>query len=177
MKLETAETLALKLMRKHGLLAKGWTFKFDNAQSRLGNTNFTRMHISISKYMTGAATAAFVEQVILHEIAHALLPVEAKHGHHWKSFAASLGYTGARTMPNPYKPKPTTARKPQRRSTAHLRIKPLTTPDLPNGTVLALPNGHEVKIFKAARTRYHAKTAEGQVWTVSFRYAKTLVKV
>lgn len=177
MKLETAEALALKLMRKHGLIAKGWTFKFDNAQSRLGNTNFTKMHISLSKYMVGAATAAFVEQVILHEIAHALLPVAAKHGHVWKSFAASLGYTGERTMPNPYKPKTTTARTPQRRKPQLGINSRYMTPDLPKGTILSLPNGLDVEIVKAARSRYHAKTATGQVWTVPFGYAKTLVKI
>lgn len=176
MKLEAAEKLALKLMKKHGLLTKGWTFKFDNATSRLGNTNFTQMHISISKYMVGAATAAFVEQVILHEIAHALLPVSAKHGHTWKAFAASLGYTGERTMPNPYKPK-TMARKPQRRNPQLGINARVMTPDLPKGTILSLPNGLDVEIVKAARSRYHAKTSTGQVWTVSFGYAKTLVKV
>lgn len=176
MKLETAEALALKLMKKHGLIAKGWTFEFDRATKRLGCTKFGKRAITISRFMTEAATASIVEQVILHEIAHALLPVRAKHGYDWKILAATIGYSGGRTMRNPYQEK-------QRKTTPQARVPQLrinasqSYPDLPNGTVLTLPNGTDVTIVKPARSRYHTVDSKGNGWTIRYGYAKTLVKV
>lgn len=175
MQLATAEALALKLMKKHGLLAKGWTFEFDRAERRLGCTKYGRKAITISRFMTGVATAALVEQVILHEIAHALLPVGVHHGHEWEALAAKIGYTGKRLMVNPYRPK--ASRKSPKARIPRLTVASQTYPDLPNGTVLTLPNGTDVTIVKPARSRYHAVDSKGNGWTVRFGYAKTLVKV
>lgn len=179
MKLETAETLALLLMKRHGLIAKGWTFEFDRATRRLGATHPAKKKITLSRLVTEAATASIVEQVMLHEIAHALLPAHVQHGHEWKTLAAKIGYTGKRTMANPYldklrkttpKGRTTQNRRPQ------VRVISQSYPDLAHGTVLTLPNGKDVEIFKSARSRYHAKDSNGVVWTIPFGYAKRLVK-
>lgn len=102
MDLIIAQTKALQAMTQHGLTKSGWTFNFDRATSRLGQTNFTRQKITISKHFTAAATEEQFEQTLLHEIAHALLPPFAKHGPVWKQTARSIGYKGGRTSANPY---------------------------------------------------------------------------
>lgn len=89
-------------MKKHGLLEKGWGFEFDRATSRLGQCDFGKKRITISKHFTGAATLEQFEQTLFHEIAHALLPVAVKHGWQWKTKAREIGYKGARTARNPY---------------------------------------------------------------------------
>jgi hypothetical protein len=175
MKLETAEALALKLMKKHGLLSTGWTFAFDRAEKRLGCTKYAKKTITISRFMTEVATVALVEQVILHEIAHALLPAGIHHKHEWEILAAKIGYSGGRLMQNPYKPKPSP--KASQSRAARPKVISQSYPDLPNGTVLTLPNGTDVTIVKPARSRYHAVDSMGNGWTIRFGYAKTLMKI
>jgi len=108
MDLSMAQDLAVRLLDVHGLTAKGWKFGFDNAQTRLGSCNYTKKHITMSKHMVAAAEFDTVEQTLLHELAHALLPVyyapgkKVGHGDLWKAKAKSLGYRGERTAENPY---------------------------------------------------------------------------
>lgn len=102
MDLTEGEELALSLMEEHGLIEKGWTFRYDKATSRLGACHFHKMQISLSRLMVTYAEREDVEQTILHEIAHALLPPEVGHYKPWKVLAASIGYTGERTGRNPY---------------------------------------------------------------------------
>lgn len=111
MDLMTAQTKALEAMAQHGLTKSGWTFSFDRATSRLGQTNFTKKKITISKHFTSAATEEQFEQTLLHEIAHALLPPFAKHGPVWKQTARAIGYKGSRTSANPYHEAQMAARK------------------------------------------------------------------
>jgi len=100
--LKEGEELALSLMEEHGLLEKGWTFRFDKATSRLGACHYHKKEISLSRLMVLYAEREDVEQTMLHEIAHALLPPEVGHYKPWKVLAASIGYTGERTGRNPY---------------------------------------------------------------------------
>lgn len=99
------ETLALALMEKHGLITKGWTFGFDRAKKRVGLTTYGRKHISLSSLMIKHADKEYITQVILHEIAHAMLPHRdiygsvIGHGRRWKMQAAAIGYTGERCAP------------------------------------------------------------------------------
>lgn len=89
-------------MEEQSLISEGWTFCFDNAVKRAGTCRHTRKSISLSRYFTSYANADEVEQVILHEIAHAILPVEVGHREPWKIMANALGYKGQRTVRNPY---------------------------------------------------------------------------
>lgn len=159
-------------MNQHGLIQKGWIFRFDNATSRLGATRHDQKKISISRHMASVATQEQVTQVILHEIAHALLPQGVGHGKQWKALAAQIGYTGQRTAYNPYKhPKKKVASRPKRRTA---QIKPEAS-GVAVGDRLKLPNGELAVVLKAARTRFHARSeATGRMWGVPFGEAAAL---
>lgn len=100
--------MAWRLMSHHGLNERGWDFKFDNAAKRLGLCNHSQRTISLSRKFVSAATEAEVEQTLLHEIAHALLPARNAHGKttghgpEWRRMAYAIGYRGERTSHNPY---------------------------------------------------------------------------
>ncbi len=85
-------SLACSMMEEHGLMLKGWTFGFDNAVKRLGCTHFRQKKITMSRQASVLMTDAEAKQIILHEIAHALLPSDVKHGKAWKDLAKSIGY-------------------------------------------------------------------------------------
>jgi predicted SprT family Zn-dependent metalloprotease len=86
-----AYTLAIELMTKHGLLAKGWQFSLDGALTRFGNCSFRDKSITLSRALAELNPADRVRDTILHEIAHALAGFEAKHGRLWKVVAHSIG--------------------------------------------------------------------------------------
>lgn len=102
MELVTAENIAIKLMEEHGLIQQGWSFAFDRALYRLGLCRFDRKQITISKHFTSEADEYELKQAALHEIAHALLPIEAKHGQAWQDKALEIGYMGTRLAHNPF---------------------------------------------------------------------------
>jgi predicted SprT family Zn-dependent metalloprotease len=107
MELRDAEQLAKRLMAEHGLTAKGWTFRWDNAERRFGcchhGVAFTRIgnypvqkhdpFISMSRSLTLLNEAAKVEDTIRHEIAHALCKPQKgiHHGDDWKRMCAVTG--------------------------------------------------------------------------------------
>ena len=95
MDLIKAQQLAEKLIRKHKLDVKGWTFVYDNARRRFGCCKYRPKVITLSKYLTHLNDEKEVRNTILHEIAHALTP-----GHHhdwvWKAKAKEIGCTGDR---------------------------------------------------------------------------------
>ena len=70
MELADAESLALELMRQHGLLPR-WKFKFDRAIRRFGCCNEGKRLISLSARLTELNSEYEVRDTILHEIAHA----------------------------------------------------------------------------------------------------------
>ena len=84
----SARSLALDLMKRHGL--SGWQFKFDHARRRFGCCNFTRRTISLSRPLTLLNHEPEVRDTILHEIAHALTPRDG-HGAAWKAMCVRLG--------------------------------------------------------------------------------------
>jgi predicted SprT family Zn-dependent metalloprotease len=91
--------LALKLMKQHGLLAKGWKFKFDNAHERSGACKVLTKIITLSRKYMSSYDLEEINDTILHEIAHALIePLTIdyiwKHGSHndmWKQKAIEIG--------------------------------------------------------------------------------------
>jgi predicted SprT family Zn-dependent metalloprotease len=95
MDLILASSLANTLMKEHGIIEKGWKFKFDNAKRRFGVCKYTPKLISLSKPLTILNNESQVKDVILHEIAHALTPGEG-HSMVWKRMAKSIGCCGER---------------------------------------------------------------------------------
>lgn len=169
---ETAERLALRLMKKHGLLEKGWTFGFDRAIKRLGCCHYKTKKITLSRHMVAVADVALVEQVILHEIAHALLPAYVKHSERWLIKARSIGYTGKRTFDD-FLPGMTDSKTAA--ATPGFATLPIPA-RIGAGTRLIIPNGTEVMIFKNARKRYHAVDKAGKVYSIAFDDAPLLLK-
>lgn len=97
MELTKARLLAQSHLVKTGLAAQGWTFKWDNAVKRFGLCKHSTKTITVSKHLTQLNPESEFEQVMLHELAHAL--VGPGHGHDWvwKQKARALGYIGQRT--------------------------------------------------------------------------------
>lgn len=170
MELRDARKIVVDLMEKHGLIEKGWIFAYDRAQQRLGQTNYTLKRITISRYMASHADKEKIEQIALHEIAHALVGPRVKaHGTEWKTMAASIGYTGKRTLRNPY----AEAQRQKVKVAAAMATPPQGTIGV--GTKLVLPNGKVVRIIKRARTSFHAEQLDGKrVWRIPFTIAPRL---
>lgn len=82
------------LMTAHGLV--GWTFEWDNAQRRFGQTRYSTRTISLSRKLTPQRSMTAIRNTVLHEIAHAL--VGPGHGHNevWRTKAISIGCDGKR---------------------------------------------------------------------------------
>ena len=78
------------LMRKHGLIQKGWQFQFDHARARAGQCRYDKKLISLSRHFTAHASHAEITDTILHEIAHALTPMRG-HDRVWRQVALAIG--------------------------------------------------------------------------------------
>ena len=87
------------LVRRH--LGGGWSFAMDHARTRLGCCHYNEKQITCSTYLVAYLADDEVEQVILHEIAHAMVGHAAGHGKKWARQARALGYTGGRTIEVP----------------------------------------------------------------------------
>ena len=83
------------------LPADTWTCGFDHARTRAGQCDFGRHRITVSRHLAARADANALEQVVLHEIAHALVGSAAGHGSSWRSTARQLGYRGDRLHDGP----------------------------------------------------------------------------
>lgn len=104
MDLDEARRLAETLMLQHGL--KGWTFKFDNARTRVGVCRFEARQIGLSRHYVRVNPGDEVRETILHEIAHALAGPDAGHGPRWKRIARSLGCSTERCTSAPLDVRP-----------------------------------------------------------------------
>jgi predicted SprT family Zn-dependent metalloprotease len=86
--LEDAETMAWLLIAEH--LDTRWSFKWDNAKTRLGACHHRNSTITLSKHFAALNGEAETRDTVLHEIAHALTP-GAAHGPRWKKTAVRIG--------------------------------------------------------------------------------------
>jgi predicted SprT family Zn-dependent metalloprotease len=91
MNLSVAQTLAVTLMKKHRLLDKGWTFKYDNAVKRFGVCRYRSKTIGLSRKLVLLNDKEKVKDTILHEIAHAIAGFESGHGEIWKHVCIQIG--------------------------------------------------------------------------------------
>ena len=98
MKLSRAREKANRLMQEHEL--EDWSFEFDNAKKRFGYCSYTDNTISLSEKLVEMNNEQEVEDVIRHEIAHAL--VGSGHGHDraWKQKAEEVGADPSRCYDN-----------------------------------------------------------------------------
>ena len=100
MTLSQIKSLATNLMTQHGLIQKGWTFKWTNARTQAGICAEYRYkdagYIGLSRYLMPHFSEEKIKDTILHEIAHAL--VGNKHGHDyvWQRKAIEIGCDGER---------------------------------------------------------------------------------
>ena len=85
-----------KLMDKHNL--KNWNFKFNRAHKILGQANHNLREICLSTSFVKNNNWDIVQDVILHEIAHALLPSRTGHNSVWKRKCIEIGAIPERTM-------------------------------------------------------------------------------
>ena len=90
--LDAARALARRLMNRHGL--EEWEFGFDRARRRLGACWPLKRKITLSREFVLLNEQEQVEDIILHEIAHALTP-GAGHGARFKAMARKLGCTAS----------------------------------------------------------------------------------
>lgn len=91
MDLSVAEKLAISLMDRHGLLDKGWYFKYDNAVKRFGVCRYRTKCIGLSSKLTLLNDREKVKDTILHEISHAIAGYKAGHGIDWKIVCERIG--------------------------------------------------------------------------------------
>ena len=84
-------------MARHGV--GDWSLGWDNARTRAGMCRYNTRTISLSRPLMALYEREQVREVVLHEIAHAL--VGAKHNHDavWRAKAREIGSTGARALP------------------------------------------------------------------------------
>jgi len=89
--------MADEMLREHGLAAAGWQFRFGRPpHGWLGCCDYARKSIVIDG-LALPGRGDLLRDVILHEIAHALLPPECGHGREWQAMAISLNCN-----PTPY---------------------------------------------------------------------------
>lgn len=84
-----------ELADKHGL--EEWTIQLDKrASTRAGVCRYRSKTLGLSKWFIEQAPVAEIRNVILHEIAHALVGPGKGHGPIWKAKAREIGCTGDR---------------------------------------------------------------------------------
>ncbi|MEK6342223.1 MAG: SprT-like domain-containing protein [Curtobacterium sp.] len=98
-RLDAVRDRAAELMAAH--LDPTWTFAFDHAKTRAGQCDFTKRRITVSRHLAARFSDEDADQVLLHEIAHALAGARAAHGPVWRRTAAGIGYSGSRLYDGP----------------------------------------------------------------------------
>ncbi len=88
---EELEVRARSLMDRHGLT--DWKIRFDRARRRAGCCLYAQKTLSFSVVLLPTYPLETVDDVILHEIAHALVGPHHAHGPVWKRMAARIGAT------------------------------------------------------------------------------------
>ena len=100
--LNKAKTLAVNLLKKHGLSYQGWQFKFNRAKTKFGICDYGNKIIFLSRYYVLLNSRYLVKDTVLHEIAHAILGPdfydEETKGHNmvWQALAKVLGASSKR---------------------------------------------------------------------------------
>lgn len=98
--------LVKSLMKVHRLTARGWGFAVDNSVSRAGCCHYDTKTISLSRHLVANPRHAIndVKNILLHEIAHALVGPAVGHGSVWRAMAIQIGCDGCRCHAMELKP-------------------------------------------------------------------------
>lgn len=80
-----------ELFERYGLAQKGWYWQYSDGVRTLGNCNHWQKKIKISRHLVELNDWEKVKDVVLHEIAHALVGVGHGHDRTWKSKCIELG--------------------------------------------------------------------------------------
>ena len=84
------EQMAFELFQAHGVI--NYSFGFDRAIRRAGQCDYSKKRITLSKHFVATADLDQIHQVLLHEVAHALVGRSVGHGKLWQQQASLLGY-------------------------------------------------------------------------------------
>ena len=91
-KLYEIKQYALEQMEKWDLIAKGWSFVWDTrAVRRYGQCRYRSKEIGITKKLENINTIEETKDVVLHEIAHALVGRGHGHDYVWKRMCRKVG--------------------------------------------------------------------------------------
>lgn len=96
MELDVAARMAREVMDDYGL--QEWTLSFDHARRRAGVTKYQEKTISLSKVLIPLYTRNQVLDVVLHEVAHALVGPGHNHDSVWKAQAKAIGANPRATL-------------------------------------------------------------------------------
>ncbi|HEY0174447.1 MAG TPA: hypothetical protein VGB98_25750 [Pyrinomonadaceae bacterium] len=90
---ERAEELIRAMMEKHGLTARGWTYKFDQTRHRLASCHEEpgNNYLSFSVPFILCNREEVLVDSIGHEVAHALAGAACGHGRRWQLHALAVG--------------------------------------------------------------------------------------
>lgn len=80
---------AREMLDKHGLT--GWKVRWDHAKRRAGACHFKSQTLSFSSVLAQIYPAETMQDVVLHEVAHALAGPGHNHDKYWKSVARQVG--------------------------------------------------------------------------------------
>lgn len=89
MDLSEAAILARLQLDKYNL--HNWSFEFMNSKRCFGRCYYYTHIIKLSKHLTLANSQEQVLNCLLHEIAHALVPLQSGHNSEWRKIALSIG--------------------------------------------------------------------------------------
>ena len=94
----TAEQMAQSLIAEHlndhyapGVQSNPWSFKWNNRSTAFGLCSYPDRTIQLSKLLCDVNTEETIRDTLLHEIAHALVGVQAGHGPIWQAQARAIG--------------------------------------------------------------------------------------
>jgi len=166
------QDMAINTMSEHGLFDddyRDWKFEFKRGRRFLGDCRFgtSTGTIRISKDLAGLDDNEGVEQVILHEVAHALAGPDANHGPVWQAIAKDIGYEHGRAISvNIPEPAPSAARN---------KVAIWNGKEVPVyvGDTVRAWDGVNVKITKVNRTNFRGIAEDGSShYDISFRRAE-----
>lgn len=95
MDIHKAQALATLMLKEHGL--DDWRIELRSYKSTGGMTYYGTRRIGLSRLLLPKWTEDQVRQVMLHEIAHALVGPHQNHNDTWLSKAREIGYKGKGT--------------------------------------------------------------------------------
>lgn len=88
--------MANEFMAEYNLLDKGWQFYFNDNRSRLGVCKEYNKSIELSIWHVNNSPLEEVKNILLHEIAHAIVGCRNMHNNVWRAKAIEIGCNGER---------------------------------------------------------------------------------